>query len=74
VKNLDIYVIRVDKNGNLKDSKPCNDCLKYLKRVRMFRYCFYSNDEGEIVRSRLNELTNEHKSRGHRDILIKQNK
>lgn len=69
MKNLDIYIIRVDKNGNLKDSKPCNHCLKYLKRAKLFRYCYYSNHQGEIVRSRITDLLNTHKTRGQRDIL-----
>lgn len=73
MKNLDIYVIRVDRNSQLKESKPCSDCLKYLKRAKLFRYCFYSNINGQMVRTRLKDLTNTHKTTGHRDILRKQN-
>lgn len=70
MKNLDIYVIRVDKTtGNLRDSKPCCECIKYLKRAKLFRYCFYSDANGEIVRTRLDTLSNKHKTRGHRDVL-----
>jgi len=48
VRGLDILIIRIDKNLNLKNSRPCNACIDKLKE-KGIRKVFYSNEEGEIV-------------------------
>jgi hypothetical protein len=59
-------VVRVDTNGQLRDSKPCADCLHELKRDRRFRFCYYSNAEGQIVKVRMSDLKTNHVSMGFR--------
>ena len=41
-----IYVVRISrKNGDLTDSKPCNDCIRSMKRLKVKTiYYSISND------------------------------
>jgi hypothetical protein len=68
VKKLDIYVVRTGADGSIKDSKPCRECLKELKRTKLFRYCYYSTEGGTICKVRMSELNNDHFSCGYRHI------
>jgi len=43
----EIIVLRVDGEGKLNNSKPCNGCLHLLKQVAV-KNIFYSNSKGEI--------------------------
>ena len=46
-KKIDIFVIRINKNEELRLSKPCNQCQNIMKQFGVKR-CFYSNDLGKI--------------------------
>lgn len=61
---LDIWVIRVTKTGELKNSYPCNECLKFMKSYGIDRV-YYSDDNGEIVCEKLNDMKSKHISTGH---------
>ena len=37
-----LYIVRVDLNGNLKDSAPCHDCLKVIKSLNIKKIVFSS--------------------------------
>ena len=57
-KKIDLIVIRVDMNGNLKNSKPCFKCIKYLDQLRFYKLknVYYSNDDGDIILIKFSEL------------------
>ena len=60
-KKLDLIVIRINLHGELRQSKPCIHCIKYLNRMKNYtiRYVYYSNNDGLIVRTNFNTLYNE---------------
>ena len=71
-RRINLVVVRTCRNGELKDSKPCHHCLKYLMKMRpivYIEYIYYSTDEGTIVKRKLIDLwqhDEHHISRGFR--------
>lgn len=59
-KNIDIVVIRLSKNGMLKNSKPCIHCTSKLKEAGCNKV-YYSTDDNEIVVEKIKNLTTHHK-------------
>jgi len=45
---LALVVFKVDREGNLKNSKPCQHCLKLLKRHDIGKV-IYSNNDGTFI-------------------------
>jgi cytidine deaminase len=71
--NVDLLVIRTNKDGTLRDSKPCHHCLKFMMYVSRYglyvNEIHYSTGDGVIVRKTLRDLWNEnqhHVSSGFR--------
>lgn len=58
--NMDIIIIRISsKNHILKNSRPCNDCIDNLRKYNI-RKVYYSNDFGEIVCEKIDEMKKIH--------------
>ena len=58
---IDILVIRITNNGNLKNSKPCLHCtikLESFSHLVNIRNVYYSNDAGDIEHIKFNTLYN----------------
>lgn len=57
-KYADLLVIRVDFNGNLRNSKPCSKCIEYLSKLRTYRIknVYYSNENGDIIMVKFTDL------------------
>ena len=55
-KKLEMFVIRVNQMGDLVNSKPCNTCIYYMQLYGI-KSVYYSNEEGEIVKEKLNDIT-----------------
>lgn len=70
IKGMDIIVIR-NKNGNLKNSRPCNHCIEEMCNVGI-RKVFYSNDEGKIVFEYIEKMEKTHISSGWKHVLREQ--
>jgi cytidine deaminase len=62
---LEILVIRLDKLGNFKNSKPCNHCLATMKLFGI-KAVYYTTDEGIIEKHKVSDLTTEHYSGGQK--------
>ncbi len=60
-KKLEMFVIRVNQMGDLVNSKPCNTCIYYMQLYGI-KSVYYSNEEGEIVKEKLNDITADHLS------------
>jgi deoxycytidylate deaminase len=45
-QNLHLYVVRVRKNGNVCNSKPCRMCSKRIYQIQCISKIFYSTDTG----------------------------
>ena len=68
-KTLNLLVIRINKNGDLKNSKPCFKCITHLNRIPGYKInkIYYSNENGQIIESKFNDLyfeDNKYISRG----------
>ena len=58
VKNYSKYTIwniRWDKNGHIKDSKPCIQCQRTLLKFG-FKTIIFSNQDGTFQKSKISEL------------------
>lgn len=64
LSKITIVVIRADKYGTLKNSKPCRKCVEMLK-LYGFKNVYYStgDDSAPIVKKSIKTLENSHKSR-----------
>lgn len=57
-KPITIVVIRVDKRGELKNSRPCGKCIDAMSILRGYKVkkVYYSTEVGEIRMERLSSL------------------
>jgi deoxycytidylate deaminase len=60
---VDIIVIRINNKMELKNSRPCNNCIEKLKSIGI-RRVYYSNEIGEIVREDIDTMEKIHISYG----------
>jgi hypothetical protein len=66
-KKFDILVVKITKTGKLKSSKPCSNCICYMRRSRLnLRNVWYSTDENTIVCESVNTIENDYISSGER--------
>lgn len=61
--SIDVYVIRVNKIGELRSSRPCNKCCKFMKfiaerRGYKIKTVVYPNEQGNLVKTTFDELYN----------------
>lgn len=66
LETINILVLRLSKKNKLQSSKPCFSCIEMMKILPIklgykIQYIYYSNENGEIVKSCLNKLDNEEK-------------
>jgi len=60
-KLINLIVVRVDRNGMLKNSAPCSMCIKHMEKLnnstsyKIQNVC-YSNEKGNIVIAKFNTL------------------
>lgn len=72
-KNICLMVIRISGTGVIGNSKCCSHCLRNINKLSerkgyKIKYIYYSDKNGNIVKSNLNKLisTTNHKSSIHR--------
>lgn len=70
---INLLVIRFSKNNQLQNSKPCFNCIQTIKtlpqkRGYKIKNIYYSNNDGDIIKSNLKILEKEelHYSRFYR--------
>lgn len=64
LQNINMLVIRISKTNKLQNSKPCAICIQIMKNLPekkgyRIRNIYYSNDNGEIIKSNLKTLEND---------------
>jgi cytidine deaminase len=64
LKNINLLVIRFSKNNKIQNSKPCANCIKTMKTLPekkgyRIKNIYYSNENGDIVKSNIKKLENE---------------
>lgn len=67
-RNLSIIVIRVNGEGRLCNSRPCINCLNYMKLFSI-KTVHYSTEEGEIISEKIKEMHTTHLSVAHKKFL-----
>lgn len=57
-KHINLIVIRTDKIGNLKNSRPCAKCIEHLSNMKGYKlkYVYYSDEAGDIIERKFTEL------------------
>lgn len=55
LKNMDILIIRLKKDGSLGDSRPCNTCIDKMRRAGI-RRAYYSNRDGGLSCELVSEM------------------
>lgn len=73
LESINLLVIRLSKTNKIQSSKPCSNCIKIIdlipkKKGYKIKNIYYSDNEGNIVKTTLNNLKNEeqHYSRYYR--------
>jgi hypothetical protein len=66
LKAVSILVIRLSVKNKLQSSKPCSNCIEIMKNLPIkigykIKDVYYSDNEGNIVKTNLNNLDNEEK-------------
>jgi len=55
---MDILIVRINNNGEIKNSKPCKNCIKYIEKSRLnFVNVYYSNEKSQIIKTNLKLLS-----------------
>lgn len=64
-KNINIVVININRNGKLKNSMPCSDCINFLKKQNNYKInrVYFSTPDG-FMSINIKNLFSEHKSKG----------
>jgi deoxycytidylate deaminase len=60
-----LLVIRVNNNNKLMESKPCSNCINYIKSLGI-KKIYYSTSDSNIKYNKINNLHSEHISVGFR--------
>lgn len=47
-KNLTIIVLRISRDGQLQNSRPCTTCIRYLQQTGRIRKVLYSIDSRHL--------------------------
>ena len=58
-KKLSIIVVRVGKNGEIRNSAPCMDCTTILKRLQI-KKIVCSNEDGLLSGYKVKEYQSDH--------------
>ena len=61
VKKINMIVIQINKDGELRNSKPCVDCIARMKKIMIkknyeIKYVYFSNNNGIITKMTFDAL------------------
>jgi hypothetical protein len=64
LESVNLLVIRLSKSNKIQSSKPCSNCIKIIdvipeKKGYKIKNIYYSDNEGNIIKTNLNNLKNE---------------
>ena len=60
-KKIDLIVIRINRQGDLVNSRPCYNCVSMMKAVNI-KKVYYSTDNGDIVGESVKDMISIHAS------------
>lgn len=55
-KNICIMVVRVSRNGNLANARPCRNCLSMMKDLGVKRVHYSTGDDSEIITENVTDM------------------
>ena len=63
---INLLVIRVSKTNKIQSSKPCGNCIEKMQTLPIkngykIQYIYYSDSEGNIIKTSLESLDSEEK-------------
>ena len=66
LENINLLVVRLSTKNKLQLSKPCNSCIQIMKNLPekkgyKLQNIYYSDGQGNIVKTNLHNLENEEK-------------
>jgi deoxycytidylate deaminase len=61
---ITLYIARVNNHNNLRTSRPCSECLKYIKKVNV-KKIVYVDEDLDIIVQRPCMCTGSHRSFGY---------
>ena len=63
---LNLIVIRINKNHELKNSRPCSNCLQFMKDVNINKVYYSTGNGSEIVCEKVRNMISHHVSFGNK--------
>ena len=66
LETINLLVIRLSRTNKLQSSKPCSNCIKIMniipeKKGYKIQNIYYSDSEGNIIKTTLNNLEKDEK-------------
>lgn len=68
IYNSTMYIVRVTKDGEYRNSKPCKNCLEKIKEYKL-RKIIYTTDEYSYCEEFVKDAITEHISYGNRHYI-----
>jgi len=63
-KKTTLYIVRIDREGNYRNSAPCVDCLNIIMQLNIKKIIFSTEDDFQIYKA--SEFNTTHQSNGNR--------
>lgn len=64
---FDIAVVRINRSGEFKNSKPCYHCIEYMKSCGLqIENVYYSDSNGDLICEKLSVIENDYVTAGNR--------
>jgi cytidine deaminase len=66
LESINLLVIRLSTKNKIQSSKPCSNCIETMKTLPQkkgykIEHIYYSDEEGNIIKTTLNKLDSEEK-------------
>ncbi len=65
---IDFFVVKVNQNGDLTESRPCGHCVITLQRAGI-RKCYYSTHDGNVCVEKVEHMRSDYVCMGHTRCL-----
>lgn len=56
---LKLLVCRVNRDGTLGDSRPCQHCISFMRKIGVYQV-WYTNEKGKLVAERVQNMKSKH--------------
>lgn len=64
-KKFSLLVVRINRSGEFLCSKPCADCIRYLRRTNIDKIWYFDNEQN-LHRESIKTISNEYITCGNR--------